>query len=868
MSRTIPIALGAGLALAGVLVLARVVGDSAPAERVAAAPADAARAGGGGRRELVPVDLPPTALEPALTDLAPIRETGREREGRAAVAGSDVETVLALVELGSGEVVAEADVWFRWSTDEEEKDIPWELDEVAAFREGARHARSDGAGLVRLSVPLDATLHAVAARGELWGRAELEPPEDEDLTPAKAREHRLELAPDWDLVVEVRDAREEPLAGVPVNLTPTRQRWRWSRTEETERPAGTCVFEHAGFRIARAPEVVWSVAPDLLLVDETHEPLGPERPPGPVVFRLPPLGELEVVVHELDGSPMPDGTKVALSLVRAGERRDVSVFSDVQRHRLSRQTVGGTVLFRHVALAQEFEAIVWRAGSSIRTKAYGQGPIVAGERATLTIRIGEDQPVLLLRAVDAAGEPFVQAELELSFLHRLTWATDQWKQSVTTDPEGRFRIDASNRFGAEEPVHLLVRRSLEASELVGQRHIDGVFGPGLHDLGDVVIAPAPVLAAGRVESSSGEPIAGAGIRVAVKFSADDKGYQSGSWPDLRTDGEGAFELRSLTSGEELQLTPFLEGLRGRAVRASVGETGILLVLRETGAIEGSVLLDEDIPAEEIRVGMRREDGESDGTPSRIRRPEVDEDGRFALEEILPGRYRLDVQAGQGEILESFDSVHVPSGDVCRDPRLQAIDLRGRLFAHRLALVPPTQDADVQGNLRFRKTGDEEGWAWKWFDEREVVLVTPHEEVDVELAPSGFRGVRLEGLRGQRVIELLEGLSIRLILRTDGELPRPPIYVKAVLMPADADSFAQVDYGAPCFDETREIVTKAFAAGRMKVQWVLERRSGGSAMASTTEVQPEQFVEVLDTPGEQVFEIEISAEELARIAEEL
>ena len=150
----------------------------------------------------------------------------------------------------------------------------------------------------------------------------------------------------------------------------------------------------------------------------------------------------------------------------------------------------------------------------------------------------------------------------------------------------------------------------------------------------------------------------------------------------------------------------------------------------------------------------------------------------------------------------------------------------------------------------------------------MVLVTPYEAVDVELGARGFRGVRLEGLRGERVVELQEGLSIRLILRTDGELPRPPIYVKAVLVPADGDSFNGVDWGAPCFDETREIVTKAFAVGRMKVQWVLERRTGVSAMASTTEVQPEQFVDVLDVPGEQVFEIEISAEELARIAEEL
>lgn len=105
--------------------------------------------------------------------------------------------------------------------------------------------------------------------------------------------------------------------------------------------------------------------------------------------------------------------------------------------------------------------------------------------------------------------------------------------------------------------------------------------------------------------------------------------------------------------------------------------------------------------------------------------------------------------------------------------------------------------------------------------------------------------------------------MRLVLRGDGKLPEPPIHVKAVLAP-EGDSGGALDWGAPAFGEERETVVDVAGPGRMQVHWLVERRSSGSSMATTLRAEEPQTVEVLDLPGEQRVEVELT-EELAEQA---
>jgi len=103
--------------------------------------------------------------------------------------------------------------------------------------------------------------------------------------------------------------------------------------------------------------------------------------------------------------------------------------------------------------------------------------------------------------------------------------------------------------------------------------------------------------------------------------------------------------------------------------------------------------------------------------------------------------------------------------------------------------------------------------------------------------------------------------VRLVLPASVVLPQPPTFLKAVL--AASDDFTSIDWGAPAFDAQREVVGVAPAPGRMRVQWIVERRSGGGASASTLAVDPPEFVDVLDQLAEQRFELATSNDALQR-----
>jgi hypothetical protein len=142
----------------------------------------------------------------------------------------------------------------------------------------------------------------------------------------------------------------------------------------------------------------------------------------------------------------------------------------------------------------------------------------------------------------------------------------------------------------------------------------------------------------------------------------------------------------------------------------------------------------------------------------------------------------------------------------------------------------------------------------------VVLSATSESVDVQLTVHGFRDEDLEGVRGEREVRLRPALAARLVLAESVELPAPPLHLKATLV---AEGAFGPDFGVAAFDETREIRCFAPGVGRMKVQWILERRAGDSASASTIEVEPPLYVDVRDEEGEQRFVLEPTSESIAQ-----
>lgn len=290
-----------------------------------------------------------------------------------------------------------------------------------------------------------------------------------------------------------------------------------------------------------------------------------------------------------------------------------------------------------------------------------------------------------------------------------------------------------------------------------------------------------------------------------------------------------------------------------------------------GSLQGFVLLDPSIPPDGIVVRLRwpadrpaLERWELGGR--------VERDGKFSFTELPVGPARLEICSRSTQfmplperpVLFQADLELAPGAN--EDPRLACIDLRGKVFKHEIRLTGLVPDIAFHARVFFgpaRRWTPAHGYEHFW--QPPLVLVTPWESIDVDLFAPGYRSISLHDLGERAEASLEPGIPVKLRLNTDGILPQPPRYLKAVLVPAE-DPHIGIDWEGPAFGATRELSTLAWKPGRMKVTWIVAEYSedGNNGGGVAPEVSPTRYVEVLDSDQEQVFEVSLSAAELARL----
>lgn len=845
-ARTLAVVFGGALLVIGAfLYLAggdRRSGEAARAEVSRGAPVSPAL-----EPARAPEILPSEGEAPAVRALV-ARPAEAERESAAAEGWLEV----VLLEAGSRRPVAGAEVWFGPRSEQASAPRPLEVEE---FQRGARRAESGADGKVR--VALEGRSVCVAARSAgLFGTGIFTGGE------GGGARREVVLHPDWDLEIDVLLASGEPAPDVHVRLERRSGSGNsWSEGLRTD-ARGRARFPHTGHWLEENAQD-GRVRVDLALDPELAATLARAEPPrAPVVFRLPPLGSVEVSVLEADRTSVDDGTNVVLGIVRPGEERDLSPFRHAERPVITAATRAGVAVFEHVQLGGELEARAARSGANIMTKDWFPAPQRPGERVRRTLVLGQDHPVLVFRALDLQGKPLAGETLEIREWRRQRWMTHHNERTTRTDEHGTFRVDVEGPFREGDRHTMIV--TANAGQRGASVDLAQEFEPGLNQRGDLVLAPSPLLAAGRVVDGAGNAVAGADVGLEARMaSREDQADHWNSWQEgqgTKTDAAGAFAVHGFALADELRLTPSSEGKRGTPVEAAPGARGIELVLIETGGVAGALLVDEGIPREEIQVSLVAEDAQDrPGGSWAWGGADVAADGAFHVDGKLPGSYRLKVSLQDDVVLAEFSDVQVIGGETNRDPRLAAIDLRGKLFAFRLHLVLPEPDPDLSGNLTYRPAGGDGPPRWHWFRGNPALLLSRHPVIDATLTVQGYRAVELAGLvSGDREVELRPAILVHLELPAHVTLPASPYYLKAALAGEDG---GQIDWGASAFDEARRSSCRT-NAGRMKVEWLLERRSGGGASATTLDVEPAQYVEVLDRDG-QVFVLEAPVEALAK-----
>jgi len=647
--------------------------------------------------------------------------------------------------------------------------------------------------------------------------------------------------PDWDLPVEVVDDALRPVADVPVICGVS----DWSATQTTD-ASGRSVFRHAGYELARRPPHELGLSVDLPLRESAGTVVQHEPPRGEAVrLRLPSMGSVEVRVLEADGSPAEDGTLVELK----GSGRQTQ-----------RDTADGRASFEHVGLGLELELTADRAAVSERAHAFFAGPRSPGERVTRTVQLAVERTVLTFRAVDELGQA-IHGELQVFVgIQSLALGTGE-ESTVSTDAQGRFQIEV-------QPLVEGDRRELEVTSrhgaLVGRVDLGRAFPPGQIDMGDIVLAAPPLIAAGRVVDEAGQAVARAQVSAAAVPGEGAEGRELDPFGRLEvtSDVEGAFALRGSVNARRVRLLLAHSQLGAEPCDVLVGSSGIEIVARQTGGVEGGLLIDPGLPQGALHVTLRPEEGgaDTDNSPDVRDQPVRAAHASFRFQKLLPGNYRLDVRSGR-ELLAAFDHIVVRAREISRDPRIQSIDLTGRLNVFSLQLVPPSEPFTPSGSVTYTSAVALE--PQNRFDldgANPVLIVTSLPRIDAILRVDGCRIESLKDLAEHTEVRLRPGYAVRLLLPDELQLPAPPRFLGATLVSSQgAPSPAG---GAQTFDERREILCLVSEPGRMSVRWFLQRRQGSVASWCHLRLPSEQSVEILGrADGEQRIVLQMTTEDL-------
>lgn len=695
----------------------------------------------------------------------------------------------------------------------------------ARVRESGLVGTTDEHGLVGIEAARSVLLVQASLPG-LWGQIYASPASPETL--------ELVLAPDGDLRVEIVDPAGAPVARVRVGVRKASDLQGSIKAHAFTGLDGVARIPHA-----RALLLASATQGPLLVTALTADPDAPRAlvelspwPTLPVQLVLRPSGTVVVNVVDSAGANVSIPADVQLTVSLPGARHSVR----------SESVIDGAATFEHVPLGASLAiACTARLGSKDSCEGtQAVGPRTAGERVVVTSTLCDTQPMFVGRILDGNGEPLASAAIQLSLREAAHLVPYADIAPAKTDAAGRFRAPLEHKAdaGPTERV-LLVRASWTGLE--GLAAVSGIPEHGDVEVGDVRLALAPRLVAGRVLDQHGAPIVGASLslrRFQPSAQADESlelGYGAGTdaWLEdslrtARTDEHGRFELRARDALGPYALRVYALGFsRGQQVRFEPVASDVVLVLeRNVDALRGRLLA----PTNEAFGHVQVSAGAMAGT--------IDAFGRFAIPRS---------SAAPVDVLVRVDGfgpeplVTIPGVSDAKDPRLAAIDLRGlvREFSFRVVGSDgmPLRTVRVSGYSRA-------GSGWQFTSSGYVGMLTHDTTLDLGLSADGYAPASFVGVRSGDVLKL-ERLPA-LLLRVPEHLPEAGdglVYVVQATL--EGSPLARTT-----IQSDREAYLRLGGPGKWNVQWVV--RGSKTVLSQVELVVGHEDVEcVLDAKSQDV-----------------
>lgn len=608
-------------------------------------------------------------------------------------------------------------------------------------------------------------------------------------------------------------------------------------------------------------------------------------PVEPLRLVLPPCGSVILRLSDPEGGALRERLPVTLSGYVAKD----GVGSRVAGQACTIESEEGEARFPFVGLGLDLGLDVpggaWTGGAT-----RGPGPRRAGEMVRFELTLQKRAFLELAitgRVLKPGGEPLAGLECSCS-LQPADYEREGapgGRSRFRTDAFGGFRLSAgADLDGRGERRFLLLATTLatpDGPDLVSAEvELRLPFASGEIHVGDIPLASVPVVASGIVRDEAGSPVAGARVSAVVHrqvpeggfLATSERSYSEGEWywsplAQAEADAAGRFRIQAFCKAALVGLQASAEGLpSNQRLSVPCGAAGIELVLGKPGRLEGSVLLSPGISPEILSVRLVAPPDET------VERSTPGPDGTFRLAKIPPGVYRLELALErERQPLWSLPGLEMGPGTPPADPRLQRIDLRGRIRVIEL-LVEDERGRPIPGacaTLLAEGTtidglpglvGTRE--AWTGADGRAVLHAS--RSVLLEVNAPGRRARRLEPAAGPNRVVLSPGIPVKLILEEQLELPAPPFYLYARLAWTDdrGESREHWKQGAGpgtdgCLGAERSTRVLLPGPGRYRVcwSWLVLRPTGRSrsGLAGTCSV-PE--IQVLDQEQEQCFPVRL------------
>ncbi len=794
---------------------------------------------------------------------------------------------LAVIDAASNQAVPDAEVWFGKVDDRVWDDR--ETDREVLLRADGKRLVCDERGEARL--PLEGGYDAVIVRrGELYGEARVWP---EPSTPIV-----LAVAPDRTLTIQVVDETGQPLGNVLAGIRRAGYGDRLLLQARTSTPDGLARLPHVDQRVPelRASGAAFVAAIDGILapaVEVTLDPL--QLPLAPVRLVMPATGRLVVVVEDSEENAARDSWVYVHPL--SGRDEGGRVERGLRSLEYSRE---GRAVFHQVGLGLELEISAQPSQMGPTVEVVHPGPQVPGEEVVVTLQFVETYPLLTGRVLDEQGEPVTGVQLGGSV--HVSGDTGEPEQAyIWVSPESDGSFQQPMPVATRSPVS--IEGSLKTgpqgnSSDVGARvlfadiHATGGFSDGVINLGDIVLREPPVVLAGKVLDSEGQPVHWALVDIAKRSTDYAPPWDWVTPLRAYTNMNGEFTCVGRPEAEEYA---YVASARGYShtdfVPFTIGQRNTTIVLDQDGALEGSLLAPAGVPAERFEIDLFQSDAVERRAGSGRRIGRALPGGRFLLEQVSADRYDVWIRlAGTDEPMSTVAGVQVEAGEITRDPRLQGVDLRDRLRVFELVLEGPNRTTVGATQVAFWPTGTASETRPRRVASADsnLTILSPWPAVDVEVQASGYRTANIEAVSAGRRVVLQEGIPLALALAPGVDLPQSPIVLRLLLIPehlwrrtfeerivAEDGSWSNQWYSwlqqfAPVFDASRRVDVRLPEPGNYVVEWQVAEESIDSRLApqrirGSEESKP---LQVLEEDAGRVVEFGPDPEELRKAVENL